>query len=133
MLLPKKKSALCPFVYFVHWQHKLANAQSRSGNLLLVLIYIPLKFIFCPSITVCNNLPLKICCESVVNIAFFAIFLFNLQRSKILESSNLIFKWAQNFCLECSNFFFFGWSTTHINLKFIFLRYNFFFQVKVVL
>ena len=29
-----------------------------------------LKLLFCPPITTNNNLPFKICCESVVNISF---------------------------------------------------------------
>ena len=32
---------------------------------------LPMKQLFCPPITTCNNLLLMICCENVVDIAFF--------------------------------------------------------------
>ena len=53
------------------------------------------KSLFCPLITISNNLLLRIylwnCCENIVKIAFFEILWFNLQQTKILERSNFIF------------------------------------------
>ena len=86
------------------------------------------KSLFCPLITVSNNLLLRIylwnCCENIVKIAFFEILWFNLQQTKILERSNFIFNGLKflfrvfKFFFKVVKIFFLGWLITHINLKF---------------